>query len=622
MNQNKVFRTIIVGTVLMTLIMAVIATPAPAIPPVIQVTNPTDGQALNTASPAIAGTADPGVDVMVYIDGALAGEVVSDSQGIWAVDINPLSEGTHSLYAQAADTSGNVGTTATITFEVDLTAAPVTITYPLDGAIVNRPVIEGLAEPGADVTVYVYDIEAEVSADALGFWSYEDSVLPQGDITAYALSTDKAGNTSTSETISFTLDTTRPKVLTDIFPGECATQVPLDTVIRVYMVDNSLLDVLTMENAITLWQKRNSVNTWIYDQVDGHVYGSGESFYGIEQEPCLEVTFQPNAMLQPATTYVVSVSSDITDAAGNPIYPRQWFFTTVGGETTLNPHGNYIENVNVCVNCHTPHRARSPEIVEPYGQSLALVDDYCNACHDGTSAPLPDNWDKEKRHDYRISRDGTSGPSACTACHAPHLKWTVENPNLLQDFYYYDHNDPTNPYLPDSSEQALCELCHEGTIVDDPRVAYEQYRYKRWHTSTGSAGNYSLCLGCHDGRIATDIKTAYTSNSRHIIQAQDGSKLNGPIPCSDCHDTHGSDNQKLINEVLGHDRVRGFQPQTIVWDPATERMFCTGCHNNSTELYGLVAGFLYDTPGHESESGQACSSCHGGTPLAAAHAPQ
>lgn len=607
-----------------------------AIPPMLQVTSPTEGQALNTGTFDVSGIADAGVTVDIYIDGASVGVTTADGQGNWVVNVSSLAEGTHNLYAQAADSLGNVGMTATITFQIDLTLPPVSISYPVNGSYANRPVIEGFAEPGAVVTVYIYSKEATVTADGSGKWSYLDPALPEGNHSVFAIAVDKAGNSQMSEPCSFILDMTRPTVLPDILPREAMTQVPLDVAIRVYLVEKSPLDPVALNKAVTLWQKGITVSDGVYEVVYGAVYGLGETVSGTvysrvcdtvydavygSMDPCLEIVFKPDALLKPATTYVVSVNPEIADAAGNPVFPRQWFFTTVGGVITENPHGNYIENVNVCVNCHCTHNATAPEIVEPV-TPYAMIDDYCNACHDGTAAPLPDNWGDINRHDYKMSREGTVGPSACTTCHDPHLNWTAENPNLLQDFYYYAHNDPTNPYLPNSSEEALCELCHVSTIVDDPRVAYEQYRYNRWHTSTGTPGNYSLCLRCHNGTIATDIKSFYTNPSRHVLQAKDGSSLDGYIPCSDCHDTHGSDNLKLLKESLGHNRVKGFQTLSLVWDTETERRFCTGCHNNSTELYGIVAGFVYSIPGHEAGSTQACSVCHGGTPQAAAHAPQ
>lgn len=654
MNQKKFFRTTVVGEVLVILILGAMVSPVlsslqsvfAAIPPAIQVTSPADGQALNSATVDVSGAADADVAVNVYIDGAIAGSTTADSLGVWSVNVGALPEGVHSLYAQASDSLGNIGTTATITFQADLTSPPVSITYPLNGSYANRPVIEGQSEPGASVTVFVYGREATVTADMLGYWFYQDLTLPDGNHSVYAVATDQAGNSQASEVANYILDMTRPRVLPDILPQEAMTQVPLDTVLRVYLVENSPLDPMLLAKALTLWQKVNTVNSGVYDAVYGTVYGvvygpdnepaenvSGTVYstvygtvfgdvYGNRLDTCYEIVFKPDFPLKPATTYEVSVNPQISDAAGNTVSTRWWLFTTVGGVATENPHGNYIENVNVCINCHTPHRASSPEIVESYGQPTALIDDYCNACHDGTSAPLPNNWAKANRHDYRMSREGTTGPSACTTCHDPHLKWTSQNPNLLQDFYYYPHNDPTNPYLPNSSEQALCELCHVSAIVDDPRVAYEQYRYKKWHTSSGATGNYSLCLSCHNGTLATDIKTFYTSSSRHIIQAKDGSQLNGYIPCSDCHETHGSNNLKLLKGALGHNGVQGFQTLSIVWDPETERRFCTGCHNNVTELYGVVAGFVYATPGHEPGNLQACSACHGGTPQAAAHGPQ
>ncbi|MHB1167327.1 MAG: cytochrome c3 family protein, partial [Carboxydocellales bacterium] len=197
-----------------------------------------------------------------------------------------------------------------------------------------------------------------------------------------------------------------------------------------------------------------------------------------------------------------------------------------------------------------------------------------------------------------------------------------DNPNMLKDYYYYDHQDPTNPYLPNSSEEQLCETCHYGAIKIDSRVSYVQYQYKKWSTTTGLANDYSLCLRCHNGKGVVDIAAYYNAPSRHSLKAADGSRLNGNIACADCHYTHGSPNLKMLKERLGHNKTQSFQPAGRVWDAATERLFCTRCHNNSTELYGITTNFNFEIPGHEVTSTEFCNKCHGGSPIVAAHGPR
>ncbi|KNZ70539.1 putative multiheme cytochrome c [Thermincola ferriacetica] len=587
-----------------------------AIPPMINITSPVEGQALNTTSVSILGSTETTVTVDVYIDDVWQGSTVPDSSGNWTFNAVSVGEGTHSLYATATDSGGNVGISNRVNFQVDVTAPELTITKPVNGSYVNLPLIEGRTEPETDVTVFVYGKQATVRSDLLGNWFYFDQTLPEGQHTVYATAVDKAGNVTTAPNCSFILDTTRPVILPDFSPPEDMTQVPLDVLARVYLVEKYPMDAETMRTAISLAEVGGTTGETVYGTVYSAVY---TTVYG---DPYYEIIFQPNALLRPYTKYRVSVNPLLKDAAGNPVYPRVWEFQTTGATVYENPHGNYTLNVNTCVNCHRPHRAQDPKLSRPIDAQAPIIDDYCNACHDGTAAPLPQNWPAANNHNFRMSIEGTAGPSACAGCHNPHLTLTEENPDLLMDYYYYEHNDPTNPYLPNSTEEALCENCHLSTIKDDPRVTYVMYNYRKWHTSKGTPEDYSLCLRCHDGSNASDIATYYKQPSRHTIKAEDGSYLNGHLACSDCHNTHGSSNLKMLREKLGHNKGRQFLSQGDTWDPANERRFCTSCHNNETELYGIVAGFVYDIPGHAATDTQYCSSCHGGSPVAAAHGPQ
>lgn len=580
--------------------------------PLITVSSPADGQAFKSTPVSITGSTEPSVSVNVYIDNSLAGSTTSDPGGMWSFTANSLAEGTHAVYATAADSTGNVGTSNTVTFEVDTVPPLITIIKPLDGSYVNLPVIEGRTEPGLAVTVYVYGKQATVTADLFGFWSYLDGTIPEGKHNVDAAAVDKAGNVGTTPINTFTLDMTRPVISADLFPADEMAQVPPDVTTKVYVYEQSPLDPANLAAAISLTEGGLDVGGTVYSAVYQDVYG--KQYY--------EIAFKPAMLLKPSAKYTVSVNPLLADAAGNPVYPRTWTFTTITNQTAQNPHGNYTSNVNTCANCHKPHRADDLKLADPDEYQFQQIDPYCNACHDGTAAPIPDKWTAPNNHNFPMSLPGTVGPSACAGCHNPHLTLTPDNPAMLKDYYYYDHQDPTNPYLPDSSEEQLCETCHYAAIKNDIRVTYVRYQYKKRNTTTGLPDDYSLCLRCHNGRKVVDIASYYNGPSRHSLKAVDGSPLNGHIPCADCHNTHGSQNLKLLKGNLGHNKTQTFQPAGKVWDAATERLFCTGCHNNSTELYGMTANFNSGTPGHEAASTEFCNKCHGGSPVAAAHGPR
>jgi hypothetical protein len=579
----------------------------------IEVTAPADGQFLNSGSPLVSGRADPGVAVSVYIDNALAGVVPAQSDGNWSVPVGPFLDGAHSIYAQAVNFDGSTGTSGTTGFVIDTVPPEVAIEMPTDGSYVNMPVIEGQTEPGLTVNVFIYNRQAQVTSDPLGYWTYFDPSLPDGDHSFYVTAVDKAGNVGVSSERNFVLDTVRPVVMPYISPPEDMTRVALEVYAIVYVKESSPLNPAVLPSAI---QVTDSLGGVVYGTVYSAVYldTTDDTLYYL-------LKFMPDNLLSPTTTYFAGVNPELADAAGNLVYPRKWSFTTLNTGDADNPHGNYTHNVNTCINCHSPHAADDPKISRPKSDQMQNIDNYCNACHDGTVAPVPRNWLAPHNHDFKESIDGTSGVSACAGCHNPHLTWTAANPNMLQDYYYYRHNDPTNPYIPNSSEEKLCESCHPGEIKRDPRTEYVRYQDKKWHTAAGVPADYGLCLRCHDGANAVNIAVYYSGPSRHVVTALDRSPMNGHLACGDCHETHGSQNINMLKSELGHNKTQQL-PNLTVWDTASERAFCTGCHNNWTEVYGITVRFDSIIPGHESLSTTPCHQCHGGSPIAAAHAPE
>jgi predicted CXXCH cytochrome family protein len=523
-----------------------------------------------------------------------------------------------------------VSDSSVTTESVDITPPDVSITSPIEGQYVNS--IKGKTEPNLTVSVYIDSNQGTVVADETGNWSFVPTNVADGLHSVYATAADAAGNIGKSQTInSFILDTIRPIVLPTLYPVPDAARIPTDTQVKIQFQDSSALDSANINSAIILSDK------------NGNVSGTVNFDAGTKQ-----LTFTPILPLKPYTTYYVYVNPLIQDVAGNLVHPRIWSFTT--DETTAsnivsfynglspseNPHGNYTDNVNICSNCHSTHRGTSPKLSSPLYPS---VDNYCMACHDGTNAPIPENWSTDPvvhKHDVQVSMDGSKGTSGCTSCHDPHLTWdpntdpnTNSNSFSLRGYYKYVHTDNT---LPTTSEQQLCEACHTPDVKNDSRVAYVQYSYLKQNTAsgtpdstTGLPNDYNLCLRCHDGKIAkSDISSLYKLQSGHTLKADDGSPLNGNIACADCHDTHASPNVKELKQQLGNNNIQDlFVKTTGNWDATTERIFCLKCHNNSTELYGKTIPINTAVSGHDGADTRSCSSCHGdGDFIIGAHAPK
>ncbi|WP_225888062.1 adventurous gliding motility protein AgmC [Myxococcus xanthus] len=141
----------------------------------------------------------------------------------------PLPDGDNTLLVRAVDAAGNVDPTpAEHTWTVDLTPPVVVITTPADGEVLNEPVMtySGTTEPGSTVTVVVDGVTVgTVVADPSGNWSLPvGDTLSEGPHTVSVTAEDEAGNTSTTVTHTFIVDTSAPDTL--IISGPPLTEAP------------------------------------------------------------------------------------------------------------------------------------------------------------------------------------------------------------------------------------------------------------------------------------------------------------------------------------------------------------------------------------------------------------
>jgi hypothetical protein len=461
-----------------------------------------------------------------------------------------------------------------------------------------------------------------------GDWTLTLENQLEGKSSYNIIATDESGNEYKKE-LSITVDLTRPKVLPSVLPGEDKTRIPIDTIINLVIFDTNF-SKLSIPDPIIVRDKN-------FRTIEGETTFDANS---------KSIVFKPIPNLTNSTKYFVSVNPLLKDDAKNPIYPFSWSFTTVSNnDITQNPmlqdpHGQYSTNVNTCINCHSTHVSKGSKLNgQKYNDSL---ENYCMACHDGTSAPMADNSNQSHVHNYPTAPDPLEKNVSCGSCHNPHLNWSNENPNLLKDHYTYEHpNNPVEDSQIYDSDNYLCEKCHGmdtkylKDLSDSPSsgVQYSTYHYRKSTTSTGLKSDFDLCLRCHNGKRATDIAKYYedTSSSNHKITALDGKNLNGHIPCAECHETHGSTNIKQLKRKLGHDQPQVFDVPTGDWlaDSQLERTFCIKCHNGNTAIYGVVGKILdpVKSEGHLIDTSKACSTCHGdgSTPAdkarSAAHGP-
>lgn len=555
--------------------------------------------------------------------------------------------------------------------------------------------------PSSDLLFTAYDNGKKISDSAANAnewkitddgtvktWSYTAKSFTEGShdfLVNIVENVNPVNTTAGSARLIFTMDTKRPTIISTkiIIPGQTEqvmagsedfTRVPLNAKIRITIVDQNPMTNFSSD-PIKLILNSQEKNGDITIQPKGQIDGKYQ----------YEITFAPKDSdpLVLNKTYLVYTNPLLADNAGNPVFARFFKFTTTSdtgwGDRTKadnpnNPHGNYSLKTNMCASCHSTHiKSHMPDADQAGsregGTYLLTFNDqllqkssesYCMACHDGTmnNAPIIDKIDTTSHHTSDLKE-----AASCTSCHNPHLEWTESNQNLLKDHLIYTHTPAdvgkkqrsgealTNGTLTIDSLDQPCDSCHGSNEINRsvPADSYKALSYKKAASALGKE-DYSLCLRCHntakkaiDPTLA-DIDQYYNDPaSGHYFSLDggpvqpDGSPLNGPIPCADCHETHGSNNIKMLRATLGNVQTADqFTTSAPAWNAADERSFCLKCHNNDpkTAIYGQVGIFKEQNnsqqpiAGHQPGDTQACYSCHGtGTTdsekaLSSAHAPK
>jgi surface protein len=184
-----------------------------------------------TASDAV------GVDTIWY-NWAGTNETYTSSQSI------EFPEGTHTIYAWANDTAGNIGT-ASITFTIDMTAPGVVINSPSSGIYPGPQQLTITASDAVGVDTIWYNWAGTNET----YTSSQSIEFPEGAHTIYAWANDTAGNVG-STSVSFTIDNAAPAV---------AIISPTDTL---YDNTEQLLNITASDNIgiDTIWYNWAGIN--------------------------------------------------------------------------------------------------------------------------------------------------------------------------------------------------------------------------------------------------------------------------------------------------------------------------------------------------------------------------
>ena len=135
----------------------------------------------------VSGTAEAGAIVELFVDGGSVGTTTADAAtGAWALATGLLTEGPHSLTANATDAAGNTGaasavfaveidTTAPVTPTIALASSPAPLAAVLDGddtSQTDMPTLEGTAEAGTTVEIFDGDQSLGTVEASDGTWQF------------------------------------------------------------------------------------------------------------------------------------------------------------------------------------------------------------------------------------------------------------------------------------------------------------------------------------------------------------------------------------------------------------------------------------------------------------------
>ena len=190
----------------------------------------------NTTPYTLAGEADPDAQVLIAVDGSVAGVVQPDADGLWTFDVSFSDDGAAEVRLQTRDAVGNISDPSDpVTIVYDARAPELRVANPVLGAPTGalQPTFEGTivdALSGVDPAsvALVIDGEAQDAGydPALGTFSYSAAAaFATGDsIDVTLTASDAAGNEATvSGTVSFDdrlADVSAPVVLNPTLNGE------------------------------------------------------------------------------------------------------------------------------------------------------------------------------------------------------------------------------------------------------------------------------------------------------------------------------------------------------------------------------------------------------------------
>ncbi|EGF1547472.1 Ig-like domain repeat protein, partial [Salmonella enterica subsp. enterica serovar Ank] len=201
--------------------------------------------------PVLVGTAEAGATIHIYVDEKIVANVLVLEDGTWSYQFdNALKDGEYSIRVVAEDPAGNTAESPRLLVTIDTSTFidnPVMIAGSDNGIFSNdsitsqtRPTFSIFGEMNQSVQIFIDGVLVDTITVTDRNQVYRpESPLGDGSHSIYYVITDKAGNTATSKTLNFTIDTfnTTPVAIDSIGGQTLAEMTGSDG--KIYITDTT-----------------------------------------------------------------------------------------------------------------------------------------------------------------------------------------------------------------------------------------------------------------------------------------------------------------------------------------------------------------------------------------------
>ncbi|EBU9021641.1 Ig-like domain repeat protein [Salmonella enterica subsp. enterica serovar Ullevi] len=201
--------------------------------------------------PVLVGTAEAGATIHIYVDEKIVANVLVLEDGTWSYQFdNALKDGEYSIRVVAEDPAGNTAESPRLLVTIDTSTFidnPVMMAGSDNGIFSNdsitsqtRPAFSIFGEMNQSVQIFIDGVLVDTITVTDRNQVYRpESPLGDGSHSIYYVITDKAGNTATSKTLNFTVDTlnTTPVAIDSIGGQTLAEMTGSDG--KIYITDTT-----------------------------------------------------------------------------------------------------------------------------------------------------------------------------------------------------------------------------------------------------------------------------------------------------------------------------------------------------------------------------------------------